>query len=266
MSLDAVIVARRGTAACLTINRPAQHNALSNEVLAGLRAAVRDAKSDPDVRSVVITGAGDRSFSAGGDLSQMSSSERNLETHEGRSQLAGLFKDMWTLGKPTVARVRGYALAGGCGLAAACDFVAATETSTFGIPEVRLGLWPYMITVPLLHCMPARALLRLMLTGRRFPAAEAARLGIVSDLVADNELDQRVDELVETLAQISPDAVALGRTTFYSVADTMLDLKLQTLQAMLTVSLDMPDAREGLAAFAENRPPSWAAASRQPAP
>src|ERR1700683_5390186 len=122
MSLDAVIVARRGTAACLTINRPAQHNALSNEVLAGLRAAVRDAKSDPDVRSVVITGAGDRSFSAGGDLSQMSSSERNLDNHEGRSQLAGLFKDMWTIGKPTVARVRGYALAGGCGLAAACDF------------------------------------------------------------------------------------------------------------------------------------------------
>ncbi len=89
MSLDAVIVARRGTAACLTINRPAQHNALSNEVLAGLRAAVRDAKSDPDVRSVVITDAGDRSFSAGGDLSQMSSSERNLDTQEGRCQLAG---------------------------------------------------------------------------------------------------------------------------------------------------------------------------------
>jgi enoyl-CoA hydratase len=266
MSLDAVIVARRGSAACLTINRAAQHNALSNEVLAALRAGMRGAKSDPDVRSVVITGAGERSFCAGGDLSQMSSSQRNLETHEGRSQLAALFKDMWTLGKPTVARVRGYALAGGCGLAAACDFVVATETSTFGVPEVRLGLWPYMVTVPLLYCMPPRALLRLMLTGRRFPASEAARLGIVSDLVADSELDQRVDELTEDLARISPDAAALGRTTFYSVADPMLDLKLQTLQAMLTVGLDMPDAREGLAAFAENRPAAWAAAAARPTP
>lgn len=259
MSMDSVIVTRRGSALWLVINRPEQRNALSNQVLAGLRAGVTAAKADPSVRAVVITGAGDRSFCAGGDLSQMSTAQKNLESHEGRSQLAGLFKDLWSLGKPTIARVHGYALAGGCGLASACDFVVATEDSTFGIPEVNVGLWPYMITAPLLQCMSPRALLRLMLTGRRFSAAEAEKLGIVSDLVAAEDLDSRVDELVTAMVRVSPEAVALGRTTFYNVVEPQVDLKLQTLQAMLTVGLDMDDAREGLAAFGEKRPPRWVA-------
>lgn len=265
MSMDSVIVARRGPAIRLTINRPDQHNALSNEVLAALRAGVAEAKADASVRAVVITGAGDRAFCAGGDLSQMSGAEKNLASHEGRSQLAGIFKDLWTLGKPTIARVQGYALAGGCGLAAACDFVVATDTSTFGIPEVNVGLWPYMITAPLLHCMPPRVLLRLMLTGRRLGAEEAERLGIVSDLVTVEDLDRRVDELVDAMVRISPEAVALGRTTFYNVVEPQVELKLQTLQAMLTVGLEMADAREGLAAFGEKRPPRWVTEAQEAA-
>jgi len=257
MTGDAVLVERRGAAAIVTINRPQQRNALSNEVLAGLRESVQRAKQIVDVRAVVITGAGGRAFCAGGDLTQMSDGVRDLASHEGRSQLAGLFTDLWTLGKPTIARVHGFALAGGCGLAAACDFVVATRTSTFGIPEAQIGLWPYMITAPLLQCMSPRTLLRLMLTGQRFDAEEAARLGIVSDLVDDDGLDARVGQLIETITRTSPEAVSLGRTSFYRVADPHLELKLQTLQAMLTVTLDLPDARAGLAAFAEKRPPRW---------
>jgi enoyl-CoA hydratase len=257
MTGDCVLVDRRGPAWVVTINRPQQRNALSSEVLAGLRDALQAAKRTVEVRAVVITGAGGRAFCAGGDLSQMSDGPRSLASHEGRSQLAGLFTDMWTLGKPTIARVSGYALAGGCGLAAACDFVVATRTSTFGIPEAQVGLWPYMITAPLLQCMPPRTLLRLMLTGRRFDAEEATRLGIVSDLVDEDGLDTRVAELVETITRTSPEAVSLGRTSFYRVADPDLELKLQTLQAMLTVTLDLPDAREGLTAFAEKRSPQW---------
>ena len=262
MSGDAVVVTRRGAALWLTIDRPEQHNALSNVVLAGLRRGVKTARDDSAVRVLVITGAGDRAFSAGGDLSQMSAAEKDMAAHEGRSQLAALFKDLWTLGKPTVARVRGYALAGGCGLASACDFVVASESSTFGIPEVSVGLWPYMITAPLLHCMPARTLLRLMLTGRRFDAREALELGIVSDLVADGDVDARVDELVQSLVRTSPQSVALGRTTFYNVVDSQLDLRLQALQSMLTVNLDMSDAQEGLAAFNEKREPRWVVEAR----
>jgi enoyl-CoA hydratase len=257
MIADSVLVTRRDAALWLTINRPAQRNALSNEVLAALRDGVATARADAAVRAVVITGAGGRAFCAGGDLSQMSAAGKTMEEHEGRSQLAGLFKDLWSLGKPTIARVEGYALAGGCGLAAACDFVVATETSTFGIPEVNVGLWPYMITAPLLHCMSPRALLRLMMTGRRFGAAEAADLGIVSDVVPAGELDDRTDEIVRTIVRASPQSIALGRTTFYNVVDPQIDLRLQTLQAMLTVNLDMPDAQEGLAAFAEKRSPRW---------
>jgi len=263
MTVDPVIVDRRGSALWLTINRPDHHNALSNDVLAALRAGVRAAKSDPAVRLAVITGAGDRAFCAGGDLSQMSTASRDLEAHEGRGLLAGLFKDLWTLGKPTVARVHGFALAGGCGLAAACDFVVASDSSTFGIPEVKVGLWPYMITVPLLHCMPPRTLIRLMLTGRRFSATEAADLGIVSHVVPHDELDIAVGALVDALVKTSPESVALGRTTFYTLVDAELDLRLQTLQSMLTVNLDMPDAREGLAAFAEKRSPRWVSEAQE---
>ena len=257
MPTDPVLVARRGAALWLTINRPDQHNALSNEVLAALRAGTREAKVGRDIRVLVITGAGGRAFCAGGDLTEMNGAANDLESHEGRSQLVGLFKDLWSLGKPTVARVKGYALAGGCGLVAACDFAVATETSTFGIPEVSVGLWPYMITAPLLHCMSPRELLRLMLSARRFPAAEAAQLGIISDVVPAEELDDRTDRLVEMLTRGSPESIALGRSTFYNVVDPQMDLRLQTLQAMLTVTLDMPDAREGLAAFAEKRAPRW---------
>jgi enoyl-CoA hydratase len=253
----AVTTERRGAAAWVTINRPELRNALSNEVLVGLRSAVQEAKVDVQVRVVVIAGAGNRAFSAGGDLSEMAGSRRDLAGHDGRGQLAGLFKDLWTLGKPTIARVRGYALAGGCGLAAACDFVVAGESAAFGIPEVSVGLWPYMITVPLLHCMPPRILLRLMLTGRRFDPVEAKSLGIVSDVVPDEQVDARVQELIGELVRAAPESVALGRSTFYNIVNSELDLRLQTLQSMLTVGLDMPDAKEGLAAFAEKRDPSW---------
>jgi enoyl-CoA hydratase/carnithine racemase len=258
MSTECVIVARRGAALWLTINRPEQHNALSNDVLAALRQGVSRARSEDGVRVLVITGAGSRAFCAGGDLTQMSEADGDLAEHEGRSQLAGLLRDLWLLGKPTVARVHGYALAGGCGLAAACDFVVATESSTFGLPESKVGLWPYMVTIPLLMCMPPKKLLRLMITARRFDAAEAERSGIVSDLVTENQLDTRVDELVDELLRVSPQAVALGRTAFHQVALPQLDVQLLALQHALTVNLGMSDAIEGLAAFVERRDPAWA--------
>jgi enoyl-CoA hydratase len=255
---DCVVVRHRaGPAAYLTINRPEQRNALSDEVFAELRAGLAQARDDPAVRAVVLAGSGDRAFCAGGDLRQMSEGDDDLQAHRGRGGLTGVIRDLWELGKPTIARVQGYALAGGFGLAAACDFVVASERAVFGVPESGVGLWPYMITVPLLQSMAPKDVLRLMLTGRRITAAEAARLGVVSDVVEHDRLDDAVAALVTDLAAASPQAVALGRSTFYSVLNHDVDVRLRMLEASLTVNLGLSDAREGMAAFAEKRKPSW---------
>jgi len=168
-----------GPVARVTIDRAERRNSMSYGVMSGLRDAVAAARADDAVRVVVLTGAGERAFCAGADLSSIGDSGA-AAAHDGRGLLAALFRDMWSLGKPTIARVRGYALAGGFGLALACDFVVAADDAVFGTPEVNVGLWPYMITVPLVRSMPPRKALELMSTGRRVDAAEAERIGFVT--------------------------------------------------------------------------------------
>ena len=164
---------------------------------------------------------------------------------------------MWSLGKPTIARVRGYALAGGFGLAMACDFVIAADDAKFGTPEIDVGLWPYMITVPLLRAMPPKVALDLMATGRRVDAAEAARLGFVNRVVPVDELDAEVDALAAQLAQKSPLVMRWGRESFYRAIEMNSDDALDYLQAMLTVTTLSEDAKEGVTAFVEKRSPRW---------
>jgi enoyl-CoA hydratase len=164
---------------------------------------------------------------------------------------------MWGLGKPTVARVQGWAMAGGLGLALACDLVVASDRARFGAPEIDVGLWPYMITVPLVRSMPPKKALELMLTGRVVDAAEAERLGFVTRVVAHHELDTAVDELARTLAAKSPAAMRLGRGAFYAVWDMAAEDALAQLHAMLTVTAHTEDAAEGISAFLEKRQPRW---------
>lgn len=251
--------------ATVTVNRPERRNALSWSVIAELRSALASVRDDDAVRVVVLTGAGDRAFCAGADLGGMAaspsaeagSSASFLELHEGRGGLAELFLDLWSLGKPTIARVRGYALAGGMGLALACDFVVAADDAQFGTPEIDVGLWPFMITVPLVRSMPPKKVLELMLTGRRVAADEAERIGFVNRVVPVSELDSAVAELASALAAKSPAIVKLGRDSFYAVWDRAAADALAFLHPMLTVTTLTEDAQEGLAAFAEKRPPVW---------
>jgi enoyl-CoA hydratase/carnithine racemase len=243
--------------ATLTINRPERRNALSWDVIKLLRSGLARAREDTDVRVVVLTGAGDKAFCAGADLAGMAEGAGFLDLHEGRGELAKLFEELWSIGKPTIARVRGYALAGGFGLALACDLVVAADDAQFGTPEIDVGLWPYMITVPLCRSMAPKKALELMLTGRRVSAAEADRLGFVTRVVPVAELDSAVSELAETLAAKSPAVMRLGRGSFYEVWDLAARDALALLHARLTLTTLTDDAREGLAAFAEKRPPRW---------
>jgi enoyl-CoA hydratase/carnithine racemase len=241
----------------VTINRPERRNAMSYGVMAGLREAMAAARADDAVRVVVLTGAGDRAFCAGADLGGIAENEGAANAHEGRGLLADLFRDMWSLGKPIVARVQGYALAGGFGLACACDLVVAADDAVFGTPEINVGLWPYMITVPLLRSMAPKTALDLMMTGRRVDAHEGQRLGFVQRVVPVAALDETVDELAAELAGKSPLILKWGRDSFYRVLEMDADQALAYLQGMLTVTTLTEDSAEGVAAFAEKRAPEW---------
>ncbi len=241
----------------LTIDRPGRRNALSWTVIQGLRDRVADAKADPEVKVLVLTGAGDKAFCAGADLTGMRAEAGYAAVHDDRGELARLFDDLWNLGKPTVARVRGYCLAGGFGLALSCDLVVAADDAVFGTPEIDVGLWPYMITVPLCRSMPPKRALELMMTGRRIGAAEADHLGFVTRVVPVDELDTAVDELAATLASKSPSVMKLGRDSFYAVWDQSAADALRLLHPMLTVTTELEDAAEGIQAFIDKRPPRW---------
>lgn len=241
----------------VTIDRPERRNAMSFQVMRELAEAFAAAKADDAVRVVVLTGAGDQAFCAGADLSGIGSQVGPAEMHQARGQVANLFRALWGLGKPTIARVHGYCLAGGFGLALACDFVIATEDSTFGTPEIDIGLWPYMISVPLMRSMPPKVALELMLTGRRVKADEAQRIGFVNRVVPADGLDAAVEDLAATVASKSPVIVRWGRDSFYRIMDMGADEALDYLHAMLTVTTTTEDAAEGLAAFAEKRKPVW---------
>jgi enoyl-CoA hydratase len=246
-----------GAVGRVTIDRPERRNALSFQVMAELREALAAAKADDAVRVVVLTGAGEQAFCAGADLGGIGSNAGPAAMHEARGRVAALFKDIWHLGKPTIARVRGYALAGGFGLALACDFVLAADDAVFGTPEIDVGLWPYQITVPLVRSMPPKRALELMLTGRRVKAEEAERIGFVNRVVPAAELDAAVDELAATLASKSPLVVRWGRDSFYRVLDMAGEDALDYLHTMLTVTTLTEDSAEGLSAFAEKRKPTW---------
>jgi enoyl-CoA hydratase/carnithine racemase len=254
---DEVLYQAESGIARVTINRPERRNAMSFGVMDGLRSAFARARDDADVRVVVLTGAGDKAFCAGADLGGGGIANNAASAHDGRGLLANLFRDMWTLGKPVIARVRGYALAGGFGLACACDMVVASDDSQFGTPEINVGLWPFMITVPLLRSMPPKTALDLMMTGRRVSADEGKHIGFVQRVVPVDDLDKTVDELAAQLAGKSPLIMRWGRDSFYRVLEMDADAALAYLQSMLTVTSQTEDAAEGVAAFAEKRAPQW---------
>jgi enoyl-CoA hydratase/carnithine racemase len=240
----------------VTIDRPDRRNALTWAMVAELRDAFARARADDAVRVCVLTGAGDRAFCAGADLAGMRGASA-FNVHEGRGEMAELMRDLYHLGKPTVARVRGFALAGGFGLALTCDMVVAADDAVFGAPEVDVGLWPHMITVPLVRSMPPKVALELMLTGRRVDAVEAERIGFVTRVVPADDLDAAVDDLAATLAAKSPAAVKLGRDAFYAVWDQDVDTSLRLLHPLLAITAATDDAAEGIAAFQDKRPPRW---------
>jgi len=241
----------------ITINRPEKRNALNVAVMSELRSAFAKARADDSIRVVVLTGEGDKAFSAGGDLGGFTAEQSKVEQHRLRGTLVDLFEDMTRLGKPIVARVNGHALAGGFGLMCACDLIVAADTAEFGMPEINTGLWPFIITAVVRHAMPERKALELMMTGERIDSTEASRWGIVNQVVPAGALDKAVDALCETLASKSPLIMKLGKDSFYASRDMDFREAMDYLHGQLGIALESEDVIEGVTAFLQKRAPQW---------
>lgn len=255
--LENVKIEARDHRATITLNRPEQRNPLSAGMLRDLLTAFSWVRDDPDIRVAVLTGAGDRAFCAGADLSSFDAQVTEVERHLGRNLFVQLFVLMNELGKPIVGRINGHALAGGLGLATSCDILVAVETATFGTPEINVGVWPMMIQAVLARNVGRKALLEMLLLGERFDAQNAREIGIVNHVVPAAELDATVDGIAARLAKKSPIVLKLGRDAFYRTQDMEFRAALEYLQAQLSLVTLTEDTREGVAAFFEKREPEF---------
>lgn len=250
-----LLVTEDGPALRVTLNNPARRNAIGPRMVNELLYALDDAMGDAAVRVVVLTGAGD-AFCAGGDFAQMTAGGAEAELPP-KGDYADLLLALTRSEKPIIARVNGHAMGGGLGLVAASHFAVAAKGALLGTPEVNVGLFPMMIMAVLARVVPQRRLLEMMLLGERMGAEEAASLGLVSKAVAPEELDAAVSGWVEKLASKSPSTLRLGLSAYAAQSDLALADALPLLRERLAACLATDDAREGLMAFLEKRPPRW---------
>jgi enoyl-CoA hydratase/carnithine racemase len=241
----------------LVIDREASRNALDRATLDDLEAALAAAAADA-VRVVVLRGAGSQAFSAGADLKELLAHDTLDARRRHFDGVARVIRAMHDLAAPVIARVQGFALAGGCGVAVAADFTIAAESAVFGLPEIGIGLLPMVVSAPILRATGSRkVVLDLVLSGRRVGADEALRLGLATRVVPDASLDAEVDALAGRLAALSPAALRLGKEAVYTMAEMEYGAALRYLREMIVLAAATEDAREGIQAFLDKRDPKW---------
>lgn len=242
----------------LTIDREARRNALDRATLDELVAAIEAAAGDPCVRVLVLRGAGSKAFSAGADLEELLAHRTLDDRRRHFDGVARVIAALHEAPQPVIARVQGYALAGGCGVAVAADFTIAAESAVLGLPEIGIGLLPMVVSAPILRATGSRkAVLDLVLTGRRVTAREAHSLGLVTRVVADDRLDEEVATLAGQLAASSPAALRLGKEAIYTMSEMEYGAALRYLREMIVLTAMTEDANEGIRAFFEKREPEW---------
>ena len=240
----------------ITLNRPQRRNALSANLVNELIVALETAGADPRVGSVILTGAGGV-FCSGGDLSQMTGGGSEPSGVPWRGGFPELNIAFTRVGKPVIAKIRRYAMAGGLGLVAACQFAIAEDNANFSTPEIDRGLFPMMIMANIFRTVHRRKGLELILLGERISADEAADMGLINRAVPSDQLDAACHELATKLAAKPPNTMRLGLEAFYAQSDMSFEDALPYLSGKLLEALSSPDAREGITAFLEKRKPNW---------
>lgn len=241
--------------ATLTINRESTRNAITADVVDQFHAALDQAREDASVRVLCITGAGDKAFCSGADLG--GGVPREAGGQSPFDDYARLISRLATFPKPTVARVNGHCLAGGTGFMLACDIVIAKASAKFGTPEVNVGLFPMMIGALIFRNVPRKKAMEMILLGQRLTAAQALDMGMITRVVPDEAFDQEVATVLAALANKSPIGMRLGKEAFAAAEQKPLAEAVRFLAGKFAEVAATQDAREGITAFLEKRPPQF---------
>lgn len=238
-----------------TIDRAEKRNALNENVMRGL-LDVLEAADEGDTRVVVLRGAGG-TFSAGGDFTEMPLGGGPQDYREGFSGLAQVIEAIHDTGALVVAAVEGHCLAGGLGLAAACEFVVASRDAEFGTPEVSVGLFPVQAMAPIMRSVPEKRGLRLLFTGERIGADEAYDMGLVTEVADEGAFEETLEDLVGSLAAASPVMISMGKEAYYEHRDMGEERALAYLKEVIALMAMSEDTEEGIDAFLTDREPEW---------
>jgi enoyl-CoA hydratase/carnithine racemase len=249
-------VASKGVAT-LALDQPQSRNALSDELLTDLIAALQTARDDDAVRCIVLTSTHDKVFSSGGNLGGFAADQALVHKHFDTARFPQVFRLLGELGKPSICAANGHVLAGALGLALACDLIVAKEGARFGTPEINVGLFPFMIMALIYRNVPRKKTAELMLLGEQISAHEAERIGIVNRVVPADEFDDAVRQWAEKLAGKSPVLMKLGKDAMFRQQDMAYADAIDFLRSQLTIALSTQDIQEGVKAFFEKREPEW---------
>ncbi len=257
MSYETLLVDVKDAVASVTLNRPEVRNALNATLIRELEQTLAALEADQAARVIVLEGAGDKAFCAGADLKGVGDRGTTLQARESFGGLARILEAMARMKTPVIAKVHGFALAGGCGLAAGCDIVVAADDAVFGLPEIKIGLLPLIVMAPILRSVGRKRGMLMVLSGEQVSAREAYEMGLVSRIVPRAELSPAVDALARALAGFSPMALGLAKEAAATVAGMEYGASLRYLREMITLVALSDDAREGIKAFFEKRAPNW---------
>src|SRR5258707_1040930 len=253
---NSVLLEKRGPAFWITINRPEKRNALNADVIGGIAKGYREAHDDKDVRVIVVTGAGDKAFCAGADL-QNSGAAFAMDFSKPNADYADLLRLSQNATKPSIARVGGVCMAGGMGLLCMTDMAVAADHAIFGLPEVKVGVFPMQVMSLLQSMVPPRLVSEWALTGEPFDARAAQSAGLLNYVVPTAELDAKIDWLIGRIIDKSPTAIRRGKYAMRAIASMSFDESIAYTESQIALLAMTEDAKEGLKAFGEKRKPSW---------
>jgi len=256
MTDDSVILDKRGQSLWITINRPDKRNALNGDVIAGIARGYRRAHEEADVRVIVLTGAGDKAFCAGADL-QNSGAAFAMDFSRPNAEYADLLRLAKSATKPAIARINGVCMAGGMGLLCMTDMAIAADHVMFGLPEVKVGVFPMQVLSLLQDIAPPRLVNEWALTGEPFDGKAALAAGLLNYAVPAAELDAKIDWLIGRIIDKSPTAIRRGKYAMRAIAAMSFDESIAYTEGQIAVLAMTEDAKEGLKAFAEKRKPVW---------
>lgn len=251
-----VLLETRDRIQWITINRMQRRNALNAAVFKGILHGLHLAQSNPDIRAIVLTGAGERAFCAGADLSSGTGTFGH-DFSQPQQPLADLMRAARACRLPLVARVNGACLAGGMGLLGMCDMAVAADHAIFGLPEVKIGVFPMQVLSVLLPLVSRRALTELCLTGEPVDASAAQTMGLINHVVPGEQLDTQLEWLLSRIIDKSPTAIRRGKYALEAVEDMTFAQSIAFTESLIGPSSLTRDAAEGVAAFLEKRNPEW---------